>query len=262
MQLSPILKARLEMNETTDSNTVESSTLPCDDAFDYEGYQIVHGEFFSHISEPCITFNKCKVSVNSVCVQSLPDVDYVQILVNPEAKKVAIKPCSGMEKDSLRWCRNSKGKKVPRQIICRVFYAKIMSLMKWNPSFRYRIMGKLIQSNIQNIFVFDLNTPEVFFKGTEYGTTSSSHTAHYLENWQNQFGIPATEHMNETQISIFEGYTVFNIETEQKQFAASVPEAPPDLQAEISAQSVDNNAELSSTTQETKTVKEITPIGI
>ena len=68
--------------------------------------------------------------------------------------------------------------------------------------------------------------------------------------------------MNETQISIFEGYTVFNIETEQKQFAASVPEAPPDLQAEISAQSVDNNAELSNTTQETKTVKEITPIGI
>lgn len=177
------------MNETTDSNTVESPTLPCDDAFDYEGYQIVHGEFFSHISEPCITFNKCKVSVNSVCVQSLPDVDYVQILVNPEVKKVAIKPCSGMEKDSLRWCRNSKGKKIPRQIICRVFYAKIMSLMKWNPSFRYRIMGKLIQSNIQNIFVFDLNTPEVFFKGTEDGTTSSSHTAHYLENWQNQFGI-------------------------------------------------------------------------
>lgn len=60
MQLSLILKARLEMNETTDSNTVESSTLPYDDAFDYEGYQIVHGEFFSHISEPCITFNKCK----------------------------------------------------------------------------------------------------------------------------------------------------------------------------------------------------------
>ena len=74
--------------------------------------------------------------------------------------------------------------------------------------------------------------------------------------------IPATEHMNETQISIFEGYTVFNIETEQKQFAASVPEASPDLQAEISAQFMDNNAELSSTTQETKTVKEITPIGI
>ena len=43
-----------------------------DDAFSYDGYQVVRGEFFAHTFEPSITFNNCKVSVNSACVNKLP----------------------------------------------------------------------------------------------------------------------------------------------------------------------------------------------
>ena len=71
-----------------------------DDAFSYDGYQVVRGEFFAHTFEPSITFNNCKVSVNSACVNKLPDVDYVQILVNPTQKKLAVRPCGEDEKDS------------------------------------------------------------------------------------------------------------------------------------------------------------------
>lgn len=39
-----------------------------DDTFSYDGYQVVHGEFFAHIYEPSITFNRCKVSLNTACI--------------------------------------------------------------------------------------------------------------------------------------------------------------------------------------------------
>ena len=32
--------------------------------FSYDGYQVVRGEYFAHLFEPSITFNKCKVYLN------------------------------------------------------------------------------------------------------------------------------------------------------------------------------------------------------
>ena len=65
-----------------------------DDSFNYDGYQVVRGEFFSHLYEPCITFNNFKVYMNTACIRKLPETDYVQILVNQEKKKLAVRPCS------------------------------------------------------------------------------------------------------------------------------------------------------------------------
>ena len=68
----------------------EKNTIPVteDDAFSYDGYQVVRGEFFAHTYEPSFTFNSSKVSVNTACIKKLPDTDFVQILVNPDEKKL------------------------------------------------------------------------------------------------------------------------------------------------------------------------------
>lgn len=80
----------------------EKNTIPVteDDAFSYDGYQVVRGEFFAHTYEPSFTFNSSKVSVNTACIKKLPDTDFVQILVNPDEKKLAVRPCQEDEKDS------------------------------------------------------------------------------------------------------------------------------------------------------------------
>lgn len=66
--------------------------------FSFDGYQVVRGEFFAHTFEPSFTFNNYKVSVNMACIKKLPSVEYVQILVNPEEKKLAVRPCREEEK--------------------------------------------------------------------------------------------------------------------------------------------------------------------
>ena len=91
-----------------------------DNDFSYDGFQVVRGEFFAHIYEPSFTLNNYKCGVNTACIKRLPDYDYVQILVNPSTKKVAVRPCKEEEKDSLRWC-SASGKRTPKQITCRIF---------------------------------------------------------------------------------------------------------------------------------------------
>ena len=94
----------------------EGAATEVEEPFSYEGYQVVRGEFFAHIREPSIVFNNSKVAVNSACINKLPEVDYVQILINPDSKKLAVRPCTEDEKDSFLWYSLQKGKRKPKQI--------------------------------------------------------------------------------------------------------------------------------------------------
>ena len=84
--------------------------------FSYEGYQVVRAEFFAHLFEPSVTLNKETVSVNAACLRKLPDYEYVQFLVNPSEKKLAIKPCIEDMKDSFRWSSGEGKKRKPKKI--------------------------------------------------------------------------------------------------------------------------------------------------
>lgn len=84
---SDMMKINTPMPITVASNPSNQMEVTDDDSFSYDGYQVVRGEFFAHIYEPSFTLNNYKVSVNTACIKKLPDVEYVQILVNPIEKK-------------------------------------------------------------------------------------------------------------------------------------------------------------------------------
>lgn len=139
---------------------------------------------------PTFTFHNYKVYVNASCIKSLPDFDYVQIMVNPTEKKLTLHPCSEYEKNALRWC-SATAKRSPRKIACRIFFAKVMALMNWNPGNRYKLFGNLIRSNKDTIFTFDLTIPEV------------------CEN-------PDNPDNRSIQAAASNGYTIFCLQTELK----------------------------------------------
>ena len=178
------------MNEQTLMNEMEIIDV---DDFNFDGYQVVRGEFFAHIYEPSITFNNYKVGVNTACIKKLPEYDYVQILVNPEKKRS------------------------PKQITCRMFFAKVISLMDWNPNYRYKLLGKLVRSGEELLFIFDLNSPEIYERTIkEDGKVKASRKPLFPESWQTQFGLPVSEHKKAMQINFFDDYAVFGLQEELK----------------------------------------------
>ena len=84
--------------------------------------------------------------------------------------------------------------------------------MGWNSAYRYKLLGKLIKSDNELLFVFDLTTPEIFVRSEkEDGKIKTSRTQSYPEEWQNQFGVPVEEHQSNLQVNMFDGYAVFGI---------------------------------------------------
>ena len=213
-QINQYNKTTSAPNYIPDETKANKKDIPIveDNDFSLTGYEVVRGEFFAHTFEPSITFSNNKVYVNTACIRKLPEIEYVQILVNQEQKRLVVRPCEEDARDSFRWCSSGK-KRAPKQVTCRVFYGKILSLMNWNASYRYKLLGKLIKSNNELLFVFDLTTAETFVsKTTADNKVKTSRTASYPAEWKNQFGIPVEEHQNTMQIDMFEGYTVFGVQ--------------------------------------------------
>lgn len=188
-----------------------SSAAVQDDAFSYEGYEVVRGEFFAHTHEPSITFNRQRVSVNMACLKFLPDVEYVQILVNQKEQKLVVRPSNSEEKDAFVW-RTQGEKKNPKKIMCRIFFAKIMDWMDWNPEYRHKLLGKLVSCNGKSLFVFDLTAPNTYRRiSRSDGKTESARNPTFPKEWENQFGLPVEEHNKRLHIRRFEEYTIFSI---------------------------------------------------
>ena len=183
-----------------------------DDSFSFDGFQVVRGEFFAHTYEPSVTFSDYKVYVNKACIKKLPDFNYVQILVNPEQKKMAVRPCEEEEKDSFRWCSATE-KRNPKQITCKIFFAKVFTLMGWDPNDRYKLLGKLIRVKEDVIILFDLSSPEVYKRNKDKdGKTRTSRIPNYPSDWQNQFGVSVAEHQCSLVVNFFENTAIFGME--------------------------------------------------
>ncbi len=184
------------------------------ETFSYDGYQVVRGEFFAHTFEPSITFNDNKVYVNMACLNQMPMVEYIQILINQQTKKLVIRPCREDEKDSFRWC-SSTGRRRPKQITCRIFYAKLAEMLQWNPAYRYKILGKMVTANSEQLYIFDLTATEMYQRirqeSGRSGRSGNRRTPIFPAEWQDQFGLPVEEHRKQLKINIFDGYTVFGI---------------------------------------------------
>lgn len=214
MENEQILTCGNDKDFVTTSECV--STIPIEDIsdedFNYDGYQVVRREFFAHVFEPSITFNNCKISLNAACLNRLPNVDYVQILINPEEKKLVVRPCCEDEKDSFLWCTATNTKRKTKYITCRVFFAKVVQLMEWNPDYRYKLLGKLIRSGDEYLLSFDLKETEIYQRILQDDDKpKTSRIPVYPIEWQNQFGLPVEEHRRLLQVNIFDGFTVFGI---------------------------------------------------
>lgn len=195
--------------------------------FDFDGFQVVRREFFAHMREPSCSFNNCKFYVNAACLAKFPNSDYAQVLINREKKILALRPCSEGARDSFQWCSISKGKRKPKQITCRLFFAKIVSMMGWEPSYRYKMLGKLIHSNDEYMIAFDLSANETYKKTFIDGERpKTSRTPIYPADWQDQFGLPYNEHKQSMQINIVDGYAVYSIKDTDTQTDTNDEELP------------------------------------
>ena len=193
--------------------TVDDDGVEHIERFDYTDFQVVRGEFFSHMNEPCICFSDSQFYANSAAVKKLPDTDYVQILISPNDKKILIRAAREDDKDSFLWVtyRRKDNHRNPKKVTCKIFYAKLYDSMGWKLENKYRFVGRLLQMDNERFFLFDLNSQEVFQQVASGKSKRRSRIPAYQEDWKNQFGLPFEEHEKSLRISTFDDFVIFSV---------------------------------------------------
>ena len=162
-------------------------------AFDLEGYQVVRGQFMTARSEsPTIAVTNNKISFNVVCTRRFIDVPYIQLLLHPSERKIAIRPCKENAPHSIRW-RPDPGKPIIQKTIsCQHFGNALFQIMEWNPDYLYRIRGTWVARGSDQIIVFNLSNavPAAFLEAdTDDGEAAKKRRVELCpEEWNDNFG--------------------------------------------------------------------------
>ncbi len=202
----------------------EAARIALEAGFSFDGYQVVRREFFSHRFDPTLTIKGNSIIFNNACISRLEQVIYVQVLVNPTAEKLVIRPCNEGARDAIRWCVTRDDKRKSRQITCGLFTAKLYDMMGWEALYRYKLQGTRINYQGEQLYVFDLTSTEAFLpqvKETDENGNMRRKKAvpMYPADWRDSFGIPVQEHTASTQIDLLDGYAFMETKSEEKEMA-------------------------------------------
>ena len=192
------------MNENDDLfNKSKSITdLGEEETVDLAGYQVTRAELFAHQREPAITIWEDRIKFNMACLRRFPGATHIQLLIHPEQKRLIIRPCDKDAPDALRWCSGGGEKDIKnRDMICRIFAAKVFDLMKWDKQYRYKMLGKPAVCDSEVLFLFRLSDFELFVNNGNKRSRS------YLqEDWREYFGTPVEQHEESFKINLADGY--------------------------------------------------------
>ena len=166
-------------------------------SFDLDGYQVVRGQFMQIRYEgPSISINKERISFNRFCMQRFEDVAYVQLLLHPTERRIAIRPCGSNDAHSIRWRPDSEKPLYSKTLNCQHFGNALYSIMTWNPDYAYKIRGTWARRGKEQIIVFNLpNAVPIMTVPPENGEDAKAKKVTLCpEEWADDFGEEFYEH--------------------------------------------------------------------
>lgn len=162
-------------------------------AFNLEGYQVVRGQFMMRRAEcPCVTITDKRISFNVECQRKFSHVHYIQLLIHPAERRLAIRPCDEHDTHSIRWRVDSEKPFSSKTLCCPYFSTALFRIMDWNPEYQYHIRGTWAARGEDEIIIFDVANavPVVVLEDSADGSSQMRRRRMKLcpEEWGDSFG--------------------------------------------------------------------------
>ena len=167
-------------------------------AFALDGYQVVRNQFTQIRYEgPSITISSDRIAFNLFCMKKFDTVGFIQLLLHPVERKMAIRPCREKDAHSIRWRRDFDKPFYSKILSCPHFGSALYAVMKWDPDYVYKIRGIWAKRHNEHIIVFNLANavPAVYVDSQEAGTKRRTELC--PSEWTDDFGDEFYEHVLE-----------------------------------------------------------------
>lgn len=174
--------------------------------FDMRGFEMVRTDFFDNQRRLSVSMYDTKMKFSSECIRKFGKAIYVELLIHPSEKKLAVRATTKSNRSAIAWSRVYETIYYPRDISGAAFIGTIYELCGWNPEWKYRLNGVLHKKDGEAVILFDMSEPEIFIPSyqnqeqnsedrmddAEHGATplvvSGKHIKVIPEAWANKFG--------------------------------------------------------------------------
>ena len=159
--------------------------------FDLRGFELVHLDFFDSGRQPLLTIGDRKMQFSSECFRRLSTLGYVEVLIHPTLKKIAVRSSTKENRNAVHWGNKSGARMYSRPIPCTAFFMTLYGILGWNPENRYRLYGTLTENGSEAVLIFDAIDPTVYLRLK--GKESEDRPEIVLNKQRNRVGAVPTE---------------------------------------------------------------------
>ena len=161
-------------------------------------------------------------------------VDTILDIENPNKKRLALIMCPEEDSASVEWARQKDENWVNKDITSLEFVENIFKIMSWNRECRYKILGRVANSDQGLCMLFDLEEAIMFTpKPQEYtdpvtGETKKKQIKFFPDVYKDRIGKSYTDYIAGHQMNLFEDFIGYQgsavlDETEREAGTTSVP---------------------------------------
>lgn len=237
-----------EIKNRTDGCLEESGDItvnPQNGDPDLRGYEIARTEFFNSGLKISVTISIDGIRFGMDALQKLDCVPYVELLIHPRLRQLAVRPSKKEIRTSIKWASAANVKYHPKIITGAAFLPTLFELFGWNMEYRYRITGVRRQKGKEMILLFDLcetvvlipaekiqkfcednNLPELEYKPVRMCGYRGKIVAYPLP-WAQSFGNEFYRHTQASPSSGIDNGGLWNVTTKGNPYYGSEPQPRP-----------------------------------
>lgn len=127
-----------------------------------DDYVVPPKMFFSMIKKPAVSIRANRLEFSMAAIRLFEGVQHVLPMLSDKKKRMVVAICAEEEISSIEWARLKKDKWVNRSISCPEYVQGIYDMMNWNKECRYKVYGRLANSERGLVLVFDLTSAVMF----------------------------------------------------------------------------------------------------
>ena len=169
-------------------------------AFDFRGYEVADLKLFDDQQVPAVIFHNDSIHFNQSCLRKMACENYIEILVHPIQRKIAIRPTTKENRNKIQWATGSKTMQSPRTISCKAYIRTLFQIFGWDPDFKYKLYGVIYHDEKCNACIFSDINASVYIDKEQYLSSdgidasgqllnqSGSHIRALTGNFENAIG--------------------------------------------------------------------------
>lgn len=177
----------------------------------FDGYEIPPRTQFSMLNKPAVSIKYGKMTFNKACIRLFEGVRYILTPINATKKRLAVICCTEEEGASVEWARRKKNETWESKTISSVEVCeKLYRMMGWDRNCRYKVLGRIANSDRGLVLLFDLEEAIMFtglpeeYVDKKTGTVKKRHVSYYPDMYKDRIGRSYNDYAMAQQMSMFE----------------------------------------------------------